>query len=640
MVGRFYREDQAARARRRDERRSGLRTVLSLALLSLVLAAIAPSVAQAAATAPGVTTERASSITENTATLNATVDPNEANVTECKFEYGTTPAYGTSVSCSSLPGSGENEVGVSAAIAGLSESTTYHYRVVATNEVGTSYGTDRRFTTLPDLPSVITNDASQVTNTGANLNGVVNPNDSNVTECQFEYGTSKSYGTSVPCSSLPGSGDGEVGVSAAIASLSESTTYHFRLVATNMLGTTYGSDRTFTTLPNAPTVVTERATSVTKESATLNAMVNPHGKEVTSCKFEYGTSLSYEKSVSCSSLPGSGESPVEVSAPVTGLSESTTYHFRIVAGNSLGTSFGADRTFKTPPHEPSVSTEAATSVTKTEATLNATVNPNDANVTECKFEYGTSLAYGTSAACSSLPGSGGKPVAVSAPVSSLSESKTYHFRIVATNSKGTSYGLDRTFSTLPQEPRAVTESASAVGASTATLNATVNPRDSNVTNCHFEYGTSVGYGTSVACTSLPGSGEKGVDVSAPVTGLGNNTTYHFRIVATNGLGTAFGADHTFKTLESGLPPSIKKVSPKKGGVEGGTGVTISGANFEGTTKVLFGEVEAASYVVDSAKQITAVSPKHAMGLVDVRVVTSNGTSAASSKDHFTFKPSR
>lgn len=613
------------------------RVLLAAALLSLALAALLPTVARAAGSAPGVTTERTSLVTENTATLNATVDPNEANVTDCHFEYGSTLSYGTSVPCSALPGSGENEVGVSAAIAGLSESTTYHYRIVATNEFGTSFGTDRRFSTLPNFPSVVTNAASAVANTTASLNAVVSPNDENVTDCEFEYGTSLAYGTSVPCSSLPGSGDNEVGVSAAIAGLTESTVYHFRILATNELGTSYGSDRTFTTLPNSPTVATEKASSITKSSATLNATVNPHGKNVTSCRFEYGTSLSYGSSVSCTSLPGSGEGAVAVSAPVSGLSESTTYHFRIVATNSLGTGFGADRTLKTPPHDPTVMTEDASPVGKTEATLIASVNPNEANVTDCHFEYGPTLSYGTSAPCTSLPGAGDKAVEVSAPVTGLSESTTYHFRIVATSVLGTSFGLDRTLTTLPRAPKAATEPATSVGATTATLNATVNPRASNVTSCYFEYGTSLGYGSTASCASLPGSGETGVDVSALVSGLSNSTTYHFRIVTTNALGTSFGADRTFKTLVPGLEPRVTARSPKLGTTEGGTSVTITGANFEGTTQVTFGGVEATSVVVHSSTQITAVSPAHAAGLVDIRVTTPNGTSAITTKDHYKYK---
>ena len=617
-----------------------LRALVAAVLLSLTLWTLLPSAAKAAASSPSVTTERASSVGETSATLNATVDPDEANVTECRFEYGTTVAYGLSVPCSSLPGSGENEVGVSAAVEGLSESTTYHYRIVATNEDGTSYGSDRRFTTLPNFPSVVTNAASAIGNTTATLNATVNPNGENVTACEFEYGTSLSYGNTVPCTSLPGSGDDEVGVSAPVIGLAESTTYHFRIVATNELGTSYGADHTFTTLPNAPTVVTEKASAVTKTTATLNGSVNPHGREVTSCYFEYGTSVGYGSRVSCSSPPGSGEGKVEVSAPVAGLSESTTYHVRIVATNSLGTAYGPDRTFKTPPHEPSVVTEPASGVARTEATVNGSVNPNGGNVTSCYFEYGTTVAYGSSVPCSSLPGSGESKVEVSAPVSGLSESTTYHFRIVATNSLGTSYGLDHTFSTLPRAPKVVTEAASSVSPAAATLNASVNPDDANVTSCYFEYGTSVGYGSHVSCSSLPGSGESKVEVSAPVAGLSESTTYHFRIVATNSLGTSYGSDRTFKTSQRGLLPSIAKLSPKKGTTAGDTTVVIKGAHFEEVTEVKFGSTEAKSFVVNSPTSITAVSPAHAAGVVEVTVTTAYGSSEPSAKDQFTFKMPR
>ena len=61
------------------------------------------------------------------------------------------------------------------------------------------------------------------------------------------------------------------------------------------------------------------------------------------------------------------------------------------------------------------------SITETTATLNATVNPSGETVTECKFEYGTSTSYSSSAPCSSLPGSASSPVAVSAEITGLSE---------------------------------------------------------------------------------------------------------------------------------------------------------------------------------------------------------------------------
>jgi polyvinyl alcohol dehydrogenase (cytochrome) len=105
-----------------------------------------------------------------------------------------------------------------------------------------------------------------------------------------------------------------------------------------------------------------------------------------------------------------------------------------------------------PPDPPSVVTEQASSVTQATATLNASVNPNRGALSECRFDYGPTSAYGSSVACAALPGSGESSVAVAAPLPSLSADTTYHFRIVATNSSGTSDGGDETLKTLSSPP--------------------------------------------------------------------------------------------------------------------------------------------------------------------------------------------
>ena len=401
---------------------------------------------------PTVETNAPSAITQSTATLNATVNPNEGAVSDCHFEYGSTEAYGSTAPCSSLPGSGSSPVGVSAAAAGLSPNTTYHYRVLATSSGGTSRGADQTLTTLPTTPTVETTEASSLTQTTATLNATVNPNEGEVSDCHFEYGTSESYGSSVPCSSLPGSGSIPVAVSAPATGLSANTTYHFRILATNAGGTTTGSDHSFTTLPSPPTVQTGVASAVGQTTASLNATVNPNEGDVSDCRFEYGSSPSYGSSVPCSSLPGSGSAPVAVSAPATGLTANTTYHFRVAATNPGGSGSGSDQTFKTLPNPPTVVTSAGSSITHTSATLNATVNPNGGAVGDCHFEYGASEAYGSSAPCSSLPGAGSSPVAVSAPAGSLSANTTYHFRILATNPGGAGSGADQTLTTIEELP--------------------------------------------------------------------------------------------------------------------------------------------------------------------------------------------
>jgi hypothetical protein len=194
-----------------------------------------------------------------------------------------------------------------------------------------------------------------------------------------------------------------------------------------------------------------KATSlVTQTTATLSARVNPDGLTVTECKFEYGTSTAYGVGVPCKTLPGSGSSPVEVSAKLTGLTPNTEYHFRVVTKSSGGTVDGPDITFKTLKiAAPAVETKAASAVGQTTATLNASINPRGGALSTCKFEYGTSSAYGSSVPCAALPGSGSSPVAVSASTASgLVANTEYHFRIVATNTAaGTSKGADVVFKT-------------------------------------------------------------------------------------------------------------------------------------------------------------------------------------------------
>jgi len=406
-----------------------------------------------AGTQPSVVTEPPSSVTQTSAALNASVDPNGAAVEDCRFEYGTSTTYGFNIACSTLPGSGTGPVAVAATLPGLSASTTYHVRIVATNNGGTSYGGDEAFKTPPRPPRAVTGAASSVAQHGATLTATVNPDGGEVGVCEFEYGPSDAYGASVPCAALPGSAEGAVPVSAALTGLNGNTEYHFRIVATNAGGTSYGSDGTFATLPDAPAAITETASAVTQTTATLGASVNPNGGLIESCVFEYGTSTLYGSVEECTPLLAPGTGAVAVSAPVGGLSAGTTYHFRIRASGPGGDSDGEDHVLQTLPYAPSVATGAASSVGTTSATLNATVNPNNGPVSGCEFEYGSTTAYGASVPCGSIPQTGDSSVAVSASIGGLAPASTYYFRVVATNAGGTSYGTDQALTTQPPPPQ-------------------------------------------------------------------------------------------------------------------------------------------------------------------------------------------
>ena len=399
----------------------------------------------------------------------------------------------------------------------------------------------------PQIPSIETGLASAVLGHTATFNGTVNPDGNGVSACAFEYGTSASYGSSVPCAALPGSGNVAVAVSADVSGLASNTTYHVRIAALNGAGSATGPDETFTTAALPPVAVTLPASLVATLAATLNGTVSPEGSAVSDCHFEYGTSVMYGSSVPCSSLPGSGSLPVAESAALSGLVPNSTYHVRVVATGPGGTSYGADGIFTTVALPPVAVTLPASLVATLAATLNGTVNPEGSAVSDCHFEYGTSVMYGSSVPCSSLPGSGSLPVAESAALSGLVPNSTYHVRVVATGPAGTSYGSDVSFTTLPNPPVVVTAPATAVKVQAATLNGTVNPEGATVSDCHFEYGKTLMYGTSAPCLALPGSGTTPVAVQAAVKGLTTATTYHARLVATNPGGKSYGSDVTFTT---------------------------------------------------------------------------------------------
>jgi hypothetical protein len=397
-------------------------------------------------------------------------------------------------------------------------------------------------------PTAVTGPVTSVGPTTATITGTVNPGGLS-TSWYVEYGTSTSYG-SMSASASAGSGTKDTPVSASLTGLSPGTTYHYRVTATSTGGTAHGADGIFTT-PAPPGVVTGAASNVTPSGATLHGSVDPNGS-ATTFWFEYGTSTSYGSKTAEQSA-GAGSNSVAESASVSGLQPGQTYHFRIVAQSDGGTSPGADATFTT-NGAPSVSTSPASSIAPTSAKLNGKVTANGLTTTWW-FEYGTSTAYGSKTA-SHGAGSGTSAQNETATITGLKTATVYHFRIVASNSAGTTRGADQTFST-SLAPSVQTGAAQSVGPSTATLTGTVDPRGRSTT-FWFQYGTSTSYGKQTA-TQSAGSKAGARGVSAGLQGLVASTVYHYRLVAKSDAGTTVGPDATFQTTGVTLTVAVHGV---------------------------------------------------------------------------------
>lgn len=295
---------------------------------------------------PDAVSEPATGVQPTSAALHGTVNPSGVLVSDCHFEYGPTAAYGQSVPCAQSPAeiaSGNAPVAVSANLTGLTAGTVYHYRLVASNAHnvnGPSVGQDR----LVGAPQIDSSSAGAEAQTKATLEGQVNP-DGVDTTYRFEYGTSTAYGTSVPVPDGDiGAGESDVPLNAELTGLPAGVTYHYRLVAANVAGTVQSADGTFTTI--APALIDSvTITNITSSAVSLHAQINPLGNDTT-YRFEYGPSTAYGSSVPVPDGDvGSGSSDVTVTQQLVGLAANTTYHVRVVAHNTLGTTRGVDHTF-------------------------------------------------------------------------------------------------------------------------------------------------------------------------------------------------------------------------------------------------------------------------------------------------------
>ena len=275
-------------------------------------------------------------------TLNGEVNPaGNGEVEECKFEYGPTEAYGSSVPCEqATPYATVTKV--TAKLMGLTAETPYHYRLAARNAEGASFGKDATYTPHNVL-GVTTEAATGVGPASATLTGSFIGNKED-TKYYFEWGLTNTYEHKT---SLEDAGvtEGITKVLTPLTDIMPQTTYHYRLVAENGFGATADGDDTLTTLPSVTGLTTEAATVIRPSTVTLNASYVGN-KEDTKYYFEWGLTNTYGEKTAVQDA-GSTEGPTMVATSVTGLTGLTTYHYRVVAETPLGPTKGGDRTVTT-----------------------------------------------------------------------------------------------------------------------------------------------------------------------------------------------------------------------------------------------------------------------------------------------------
>ncbi|MBN2098890.1 MAG: hypothetical protein JW753_04755 [Dehalococcoidia bacterium] len=403
------------------------------------------------------------------------------------------------------------------------------------------------FNSAPDqaAPSVVTYYAESVTTTSAQLRANLTSlgTADNVT-VSFQFGTtSGSYSeeTEADVKDTIGTFFFDLG------SLDPAETYYYRAKAAGN-GTTYGLEKSFTTLSTPPTVTTSGASDVATNSARLNGNLSSLGTAANvSVSFQWGTtSEDYDyETTPATVMIGNGTFYFDLGS----LAPGTYYYYRAKAVGH-GTVYGTEESFTTLTTPPSVTTDAASSVTATSATLNGTLGDmGTAGSVTVSFEWGT-VDGGPYPNTETVSTPMIAPGTFSAPLNGLDSDTTYYYRAMAVGD-GSDEGGQVSFSTLTVPPSVTTDEASNVTISGARLNGTLQSRGTaDSVSVSFEWGTSSGSYTSFTTDNvMPSTGPFYVDLS----GLADNTTFYYRAKAV-GDGTSYGEEQTFKT--GTVPPSV------------------------------------------------------------------------------------
>ena len=377
-----------------------------------------------------------------------------------------------------------------------------------------------------------------------------------------------------------------------ITGLEPNTTYYLRAYATNSEGTSYGDQVNFMTLEEMielATVKTLLVTSITSTTAVAGGDVTADGgTEVTAKGVCWSTSQ--EPTIEGEHTEN-GAGTGEFTAELSGLEQNTTYYVRAYATNKEGTAYGEEVSFTTLQEnvvvKPIVTTLEIAGLSQTTAVAGGNVTSDGgAEVTARGVCWSTSQEPTVEGEHTTDGAGTGE---YQSNLSGLTANTTYYVRAYATNSEGTAYGEEISFTTLEEhivvEPTVVTVSVSEVTETTAVTGGNVTSDGGGEVSARGVCWSTSQDPTVEGSHTTDGTGTG--EFVSNLTDLNDNTTYYVRAYATNEQGTSYGEQMSFTTVKHIDLPEVTTVEPteiaitsaKTGGnvtSDGGSEVTAKG----------------------------------------------------------------
>ena len=434
----------------------------------------------------------------------------------------------------------------------LQPGTEYHYCYEVDYGFSKPYKTETKtFATPADSPLVKTLEVMALDSTTVRVKcEVVAEGGQEVTERGICWNT---YGDPTLDDETKQHASGGVGqYTLRMEGLALSTKYYVRAYAKNASGIGFGEVLEFetggsTTVPQVSTVEVSNVTSTT--ASCMGNVASDGGLELT----ERGVcwSLNANPTLASSHAAATDATLGVFEVAMTGLTPNKTYHVRAYATNAKGTAYGADLTFTTTEGLPVVTTSGITEITATSAKGGGEVTDQGAsNVTERGICWGTSHNP-TTAGTHASSGTGAGSYTVS--MTNLTPNATYYVRAYATNSQGTAYGAEVSFTALEGLPVVLTFDMTDITSTTAKGHGKVTDQGgSAVTERGICWSTSPSPTTNGShANSGTGTGEYTVSIS----NLTPGTRYYVRAYATNDQGTTYGEQKDFTTAAT-LPTVV------------------------------------------------------------------------------------
>lgn len=518
-------------------------------------------------TLPTVTSGAASAITQTTATVAGAISANGCSaVTAYGIEYSTTQGFangtGTAVASTNIAAGS-----FSSDLTGLTSGITYYYHAYATNSGGTSYGTELSFTTSSPNPVITVTTLAAFGNVCINTTtaaGSFTINGTNLSTTDitvsalagFTYSTTVggTYTSTLTLTQPGGTYSQDIYVKFNPTTVQS---YNGNIVidgagiaaAVNVPANGAGVNTT-------ATVATGSSSAVTAIAATAAGSITDNGcSAVTVYGIEYSTTSGFANGTG-TAVTSSNISGGNYTASLTGLTPATIYYYHAYATNAGGTSYGAEQTFTT--LTPSISTNALTAFGN--VCINTTAGPANFTITGTNLSA-ANVTVGPLAGYSFATVIGGPFTAslnLVQPGGAYSQQVFVQFTPAAVQSYSGNIPVDgggiATAVNVAASGAGVNSPATVVSgsASSVTYNSAVAAGTISATGCSavtaygIEFSTTNGFangaGTSVTASNLAAG-----NFTASLSGLAASTVYYFKAWATNGAGTAYGAQQTFTT---------------------------------------------------------------------------------------------